>query len=166
MQPRDIPVQLHARYGIRPPSRWRWLGWALAALVVLPIGTYAASRYVVTQSATYSLSSWSWQARSHSATATLRTTASIDVQWCAIRAQDFDRFDVGYAVVRVPRAAMNTSFRLALLAEPVIIEVVDCASDPYSLPGPQFRPGLQAPVQRPPALTPGVYSPQALAALS
>lgn len=166
MRQRDIPVQLHARYGLRPPSRWHWLGWALAAAVVLPIGTYAASRYVVTQSATYNLSSWSWQAQSRSAIVTLRTTASTDVQWCAIRAQDFDRFDVGYAVVRVPPAAMSTSFRLSLLAEPVIIEVVECASDPYSLPGPQFRPGLQPPAQQAPALTPGVYSPQALAALS
>lgn len=165
MQARDIPPHLHARYGIEPPSRWRWLGWAVLVVVVAPVLAYAASRYVATQSATYAVYSWSASAGDTEISVTFHTSTSAGRKWCAVRAQDFNHFDVGFAVVPVAGATTSTTFTMATLARPVAVDVIDCGPDPYALPGAQFEPGVKPPAQRPPAFAPGVYSPEQLAAL-
>ncbi len=165
MQARDIPPHLHARYGITPPSPWRWLGWALAIAVLFPVLTYAASRYVVTQSATYTVYSWAPNATGKSIRVTFHTSTASTRQWCAIRAQDFDHFDVGFAVLPVAGTSTSTTFTMATLARPLVVDVIDCSADPYSLPGPQFEPGVRPPAQQAPALAPGVYTPKVLAGL-
>ncbi len=165
MQTRDIPPHLHARYGLRPPSRWRWLAWAVAAIVLLPTLTYAASRYVATQSATYTVFSWSASASGDQVSVTFHTSTAPTRQWCAVRAQDTNHFDVGFAVLPVAGTTTSTTFSMATLARPLAVDVLDCQSDPYALPGPQFAPGVQPPAQQLPALAPGVYSPKQIAAL-
>lgn len=165
MQTRDIPPHLHARYGITPPSRWRWLAWALVAAFFVPVLTYAASRYVATQSATYTVYSWAVSAHGDSVRVTVHTSSAPQRQWCAIRAQDVRHFDVGFAVLPIAGRATSTTFTMATLAPPLAVDVLDCRGDPYALPGPQFAPGVRPPAQPAPALAPGVYTPEQLASL-
>lgn len=163
MQARDIPPHLHERYGIRPPSPWRWLAWALAAVVVVPVLGYAATRYVATQSTTHSLARWGYSAQQ--VTVTLRTDPATVILWCAVRAANFDRVDVGFAVVPVAAGRSITTASIAVLERPLAVDLLACERDPYALPGPRFAPGVLPPEQRPPVLAPGVYEPSALRAL-
>lgn len=161
MRSQDIPSHLHARYGIRPPSPWRWVALAAAALVVLPVGLYAASRYVATQQVPYALISWAAE-RDTRVRVLWQLDAVDERRWCALRAQDFERFDVGFAVVPVPAGATEMSYRLSTTARPTAVDVLDCESDPYALPGPQFPPGVLPPRQPAPGFAPGAYAPEQL----
>ena len=158
MRAQDIPPHLHERYGIRPPSPWRWVGWAAVVVVTAPVLLYAASRYVVSQSATATLARWSQQSPTLVA-ATLHIDASTERQWCTIEAQDFDHVDVGFALLPIAPGVSRVPFTLAVLAPPVAVDVRECGSDPYALAGPQFAPGVLPPPQAAPALAPGVYRP-------
>ena len=165
MHSRDIPPHLHDRYGITPPSPWRWVAWAAAALVVIPTGIYAASRYVVTQSAPYTLTQWAARPDGLAVDVTFSIQSSPVTRWCSIRAQNIKRFDVGFAVLRVPPGIDGGRATLTTLSSPIAVTLVDCDTDPYSLPGPQFAPGVRPPVQAAPLLTPGVHAPEELKAL-
>ena len=165
MRDRDIPPHLHDRYGIRPPSRWRWVALAAAALVVVPVAVYAGSRYIATQSQPYALMQWGASDDGTSVQVTFRTSAYDTTMWCVVRAQDFDHNDVGFAVVRVAAGTTDMDYTLATIAHPVAVDVVTCNPDPYALPGPQFQPGVLPPAQQAPGIAPGFYTRAELDAL-
>lgn len=164
MRAQDIPPHLHARYGITPPSPWRWVAWGAAVVVIAPVLLYAASRYVASQSTTATLSRWS-QATPTLVRAVLHIDASAETRWCTIEAQDFNHVDVGFALLPVRGAVTRIPFDLAVLTPPVAVDVRECGTDPYALQGAQFPPGALPPAQAAPALAPGVYTPDALGAL-
>lgn len=157
----DIPPHLHARYGIRPASPWRWVALTAAAIVVLPVGLYAASRYVVTQQVPFALISWAAE-RDTRVQVLWRLDPIDERRWCVLRAQDFERFDVGFAVVPVPAGTAEMSYPLTTTARPTAVDVLACEADPYALPGPQFPPGVLPPAQPAPGLAPGAYAPEQL----
>lgn len=162
MRAKDVPPHLHARYGIRPPSPLRWVAVAVALAVGLPTGLYAASRYVATQQVPFALISWA-SLDAHRVHVLWKLDARSERQWCVIRAQDFDHFDVGFAVVPVAAGTGSVEYELTTLERPLAVDVEACDSDPYALPGPQFPPGVLPPAQIAPGLAPGVYSADALA---
>jgi len=161
MRAKDVPPHLHERYGVRPPSPLRWVAVGLALVVVVPAGLYAASRYVATQRIPYALISWVPQGE-HQARVLWKLDASSDRQWCALRAQDFEHFDVGFAVVPVEPGATSVQYVMATRARPMALDVVACETDPYGLPGPQFPPGVRPPDQPAPGYAPGVRAPDEL----
>jgi hypothetical protein len=162
MRAKEIPPHLHARYGVRPPSRLRWVAAALAAAVVLPTGIYAASRYVATQQVPFALISWAALDEQH-VQVLWQLDAAAERRWCVLRAQDFDHFDVGFAVVPVAPGVRWVEYGMATLERPLAVDVEACSADPYDLPGPQFPPGVRPPAQVAPGLAPGVYGPETLA---
>ncbi len=164
MRAQDIPPHLHDRYGIRPPSPWRWVAWAAVVLVSAPVALYAASRYVASQSSTANLTRWSY-APPTTVRAVLHVDPATTTQWCTVEAQDFTHVDVGFALVPVRPGGTDVAFTLRVLAPPVAVAVNACGSDPYALQGAQFSPGVQPPAQPAPALAPGVYSPDRLRAV-
>lgn len=162
MRAKDIPPHLHERYGIRPPSPLRWIAVGLALVVAVPTGIYAASRYVSTQQVPFALISWASVDEQH-----VQLLWKLDPvakqRWCVLRAQDFDHFDVGFAVVPVAAGVDSVEYEMATLERPLAVDVEACETDPYALPGPQFPPGVRPPVQAAPGLTPGVHAREALA---
>ena len=162
MRAKDIPPQLHARYGIRPPSPWRWVAAGAALVVAAPLGVYAAGRYVATQQVPFALISWA-SLDEHRAHVLWKLDFASARQWCVVRAQSFDHFDVGFAVVPVDAGISSVEYELATLERPLAVDIEACENDPYALPGPQFPPGVRPPAQAAPGLTPGVYAPDALA---
>ena len=165
MRASDIPVHLHDRYGIRPPSPWRWVAVVAAALVAVPVGVYAASRYIATQSRPYYLEHWMTLDGERAVEVAFRTDAYATGMWCAVRAQAFDHSDLGYVVVQVPSGVTAMDYTMAVLGRPTAVDVVACDADPYALPGPQFPPGVLPPAQQAPGIAPGFHSPEQLAAL-
>ncbi len=161
MRVNDIPPHLHERYGIRPKSPWRWVALGLVLVVAVPSGLYAASRYVDTQRIPFALISWSAESSSR-----VRVLWKLDAydrrQWCAVSAQDFDHYDVGFAVVPVPAGVTAVTYTLNVTERPLAVEIADCADSPYDLAGPQFPPGVLPPEQPAPGLAPGVGVPSAV----
>ena len=162
MRAQDIPPHLHERYGIRPPSPWRWVAIAAALVVFVPTGIYAASRYVATQQVPFALISWS-AVDEHQVRVMWKLDARSERRWCVVRGQDFDHFDVGFAVVPVEAHATQVEYTMTTTERPLAVDVVACDADAYALPGPQFLPGVLPPEQQAPGLTPGVHEPSDLA---
>jgi hypothetical protein len=159
MRAKDIPPHLHERYGIRPVSPVRWVALGLALLLAVPAGIYAASRYVATQRIPFALISWSVLSNEQ-VQVLWKLDASDQRQWCAVSAQDFDHYDVGFAVVAIAAGTASVTYVMNVSQRPIAVELAGCASSPYALAGPQFRPGLVPPPQPAPGLAPGVVSPR------
>ena len=70
---------------------------------------------------------------------------------CALRAQDDDRTDLGYAQADIPagRATVRTTYLLHTLGPAKYVEVLACvdAAQPERLPQPNFPPGVVPPTQ-------------------
>ena len=157
MRVNEIPPHLHARYGIRPKSPWRWVGLGVVLVFAVPSGLYAASRYVATQRIPFALISWSAESSS-SVHVLWKLDANGQRQWCALSAQDFDHYDVGFAVVPVPVGATSMTYDLNVTERPLAVEIAGCANSPYDLAGPQFPPGVLPPAQPTPGFAPGIGS--------
>lgn len=92
----------------------------------------------------------------------------IDVSWkvqrkenqkifCAIRAQDIRKTDVGYAIVPVAAGAKisQVSYSLTTNGSAVLAEVLGCgATEKLRVPPPNFPPGVQIPRQNAPGFAP------------
>ena len=55
----DIPPHLHERYGVRPPSKLRFVWAALAIATVGFVAVYFVSRFYTTRNAEAALIEWS-----------------------------------------------------------------------------------------------------------
>ena len=79
--------------------------------------------------------------------------------YCAIRAQNDQRIDVGYATVTVDkpgnRTKVNFSYALHTESKAVLAEVLGCGLTPHlHVPAANFPPGVQIPQQNPPGVAP------------
>lgn len=147
-----IPPHLYDRYGIRPRP-WRLIA-AAGALVV------GAAGYLLTSiggniaaGGEVTLLVWAKMPdNSVSLSWSVHRADNASVT-CVIRAQDSDRFDVGYAVVRVKDTAGTPQFRTRIFARGQIFAVPTPVCEPVepdssNVPGAHFRPGLLPPAQR------------------
>lgn len=78
---------------------------------------------------------------------------------CAVRAQDTERADVGYAYIPLPAGPQRLwEYRLTTVGRAALASVLACqpGAVPTRLPAPQFPPGVKPPAQPPPGLTPRV----------
>lgn len=80
---------------------------------------------------------------------------------CALRAQDFYRGDVAYALIPLPADGddyLQTNFTLNTNDEAFTVEVLACVEEGQLLPasGLQFPPDATAPNQPPPAIVPTI----------
>ena len=152
----EIPPHLHERYGIRPQSKFRLLWITLSALTVAAVLTFFVFRFVATRNAEAALIEWSTLGETRVAV-TFQVNAESSERWCAIRAQAFDQFDVGFAVLPVSPAAQTITYEMNTLAAPFVVDLVGCHTDPYKLRGPQFPPGVLPPAQDAPGRAPGLW---------
>lgn len=153
---KNIPAHLHARYGITPPRRGLWAALSVATLtLVLYVGASVGGRLVSASEVRLI----TWNVTSSSAVTIdfevfQPTTQSLV---CVIRAQDSDRFDVGYALTRISNSTDRPTISVTLATRGVAFAVptpiCDVADSP-ALVGSHFRPGLL-----PPAQTDGLASP-------
>ena len=152
----SIPEHLHARYGHKK-SHWpRRFALGLVALSVAGLIGFTQYR-VANPSIEGELVSFN-----------VISAKQIDVSWkvqrkqdqeifCAIRAQDIRKTDVGYAIVRiVPGEKMaQVSYSLTTNGSAVLAEVLGCgASKELRVPPPNFPPGVQIPIQKTPGFAP------------
>ena len=80
-----------------------------------------------------------------------------EVTYCAVRAQDDQKTDVGYAIVTVPAGESHVGFTYQLTTESpaVVAEVLGCGTTTsLRVAGPQFPPGVQPPAQIAPGVAP------------
>ena len=152
----EIPPHLHERYGIRPPSKFRVLWIAISALSIGAVLTFVVFRFVATRNAEAALIEWSTLGETR-ISVTFQVNAESGERWCAIRAQTFDQFDVGFAVLPVSAAAQTITYEMNTLAAPFTVDLVGCDTDPFRLRGPQFPPGVLPPAQDAPGRAPGVW---------
>lgn len=152
----ELPEHIKARYGVRSsPSSLRTIAVVVTALVA------AAIVYALAQSRSGNVAS---QLLSFNVT----SSTSVDVTWemsrpadtptyCAIRAQDDARTDVGYAIVTIPSGESHIGFTYTLTTESqaVVAEVLGCGPTPdLRVPQAQFPPGVQPPAQKSPGVAP------------
>ena len=158
MRTQDIPPHLHERYGIRPRSAWFVPGVAAVTLLALAFGGWVASRYLASKNPPFVLQTWNVSDDTH-IDVQLQVSASDQPRWCGIRAQDFDHFDVGYAILPVAPATATTvvTYRMQVLERPTAVDVLDCTAEPLTLPGAQFPPGVKPPEQDAPGRAPGLW---------
>lgn len=96
------------------------------------------------------------------------STQQVDVRWkvqrkegqvifCALRAQDIHKTDVGYAIVRLspgPKIGQET-YSLTTNGTAVLAEVLGCGpTKQLRVPPANFPPGVQIPGQNPPGFAP------------
>jgi len=152
----EIPPHLHERYGIRPPSRWHWIGYVAAIAAGAFVAVYFVSRYSATQQASASIIEWA-PVDGTSITLTFQANAADRDRFCAVRAQDFDQYDVGFVVLPVSAKAQSVTYIMRTLTKPFAVDVVGCNTDPTEIFGPQFAPGVLPPPQDAPGMAPGVW---------
>ncbi|MEY4322762.1 MAG: hypothetical protein RL410_543 [Actinomycetota bacterium] len=144
-----VPAHLHDRYGIKPANRPLTV---IAALTAMALSAYLFTSINARVSDAPTSRLLSWQVITP-LTVEVKFTVSGNVDSplvCVIRAQDEDRFDVGYALARVdhPQADATFDVVLATREEAFAVPAPVCeASDSPGLLGSHFRPGLLPPAQ-------------------
>ena len=151
-----VPAHLHERYGIRPQrNRLR----VALGVVALAVGGYifVTINQHVNQSGDTRLISWN-NTSATSTEVTFTVSRPSDTRLiCVLRAQDSDRFDVGYARVRIDYPSQNPrlTVTLATRSEAFTVTEPQCDSpDSAALIGSHFRPGLLPPAQTQPLFAP------------
>lgn len=146
---RDLPPHLRARYGLdRKP-------WGLVIAAMLAVAFVVALAFVaynlLAPNLQPKLLAWNVVSRDHvDITFEVRRSAEADV-YCALRAQDETRADVGYAIVALPRGTtyVQQTYALRTLAPAFVVELLGCEAGqpPRRVPPPQFPPGVVPPEQ-------------------
>lgn len=154
--PRTWPADIQQRYGL--PARPRRGLWIVLVVVVLFTSPLAVR--------------FAWRSGTEQGVLTMPTHAVISDSVvrlqlsypgrdrdfiCAVRGQDYDRQDVGYAYLPLPAGpARNWEYTLRTRQRAVTASVIACqpGTDPDRLPAPQFPPGVKPPDQAPPGFAP------------
>lgn len=148
-----VPPHLYARYGIRPNNPWPKIGVGtvllslVAVLVAVGSGLGPGEEIKLIR----------WESEEVEASvvwsAVRYDSATL---YCAIRAQDEDRFDVGFAVVQIQANPDQQVFNhvLQLSQRAFTVDTPSCVENPEDLITPHFRPGLLPPAQIPPLYAP------------
>lgn len=146
-----IPPHLHERYGIRPRP-WKLIG--AAAAVALSLAGYLLSSIGgnIASGGEVTLLVWAKTADDAVGISWSVNRADNASVTCVLRVQDSDRFDVGYAVVRVKDTAATPQFRTVIATRGQIYAVPTPVCEPVeannsNIPGSHFRPGLLPPAQ-------------------
>ena len=155
-EPATWPEHIRERYGIR--SRRQRVSVVVAVLLgalALPFATRFAWQ-ASSQQGVLSMPAFRVVDGTH-IEADLLYAPKAEVFTCAIRAQDTNRVDVGYAyLVLRPGSTRSWTYRISTRAPAVIAGVLGCqpgvATD--QLPLPQFAPGVKPPAQSPPGIAP------------
>jgi hypothetical protein len=152
----DLSPEMQERYGVTPTrskAHYLWIG--LAGIIVATVA-FTVYRSINPQVAG-ELTSF-----------TVVSDHQIDMQWrvvrpaqqqtfCVVRAQDRNRFDVGYATVAIPAGDKTTraTYSLATSSRAVLAQVLGCSSSPtMHVPPANFPPGVKIPVQPSPGVAP------------
>ena len=152
----QIPEHLRARYGLNN-SRWpRRLATSLMVLAI--VGLIGFTQYrVANPSIEGELVAFK-----------VSSDTQVDVRWkfqrnkdqaifCALRAQDIHKTDVGYAIVRVPAGEQigQAKYSLTTNGTAVLAEVLGCgATEKLRVPPANFPPGVKIPEQKAPGFAP------------
>ena len=154
--PANLPEHLQARYGVTN-SRWpQQLGKLLVVMAI--IGLIGFTQY---RNANPNI-------EGELVAFKVVSSQQVDVSWkvqrkqgqkiyCAIRAQDIHKTDVGYAIVQVAPGDKvgQISYPLATNGMAVLAEVLGCgATQKLRVPPSNFPPGVQIPKQNPPGFAP------------
>lgn len=152
----ELPDHIKARYGVNSvaaPGRLAGIGVsAVVAAAILFAIVQMRSGEVASQ-----LLSFTVNGRTSVSVTWEISRAENAVTYCAIRAQDEAKTDVGYAIVEVPGGAGYTNFSYDLTTESlaVVAEVLGCgATSDLRVPPAQFPPGINPPVQKAPGVAP------------
>jgi len=151
-----IPEHLRARYGV---THSQWPQRLATSLVVLAIlGLIGFTQYRVNNPSI----------QGELLAFKVVSNEQIDVSWkvqrkqnqeiyCALRAQDIHKTDVGYAIVRIPPGdkISQAKYSLTTNGTAVLAEVLGCgATKQLRVPPANFPPGVQIPEQKSPGFTP------------
>jgi hypothetical protein len=151
-----IPEHLRARYGLTD-SQWpQRLATSLVVLAIL--GLIGFTQYRVNNPSI----------QGELLAFKVVSNEQIDVSWkvqrkqnqeiyCALRAQDIHKTDVGYAIVRIPPGdkISQAKYSLTTNGTAVLAEVLGCgATKQLRVPPANFPPGVQIPEQKSPGFTP------------
>ena len=156
--PTSWPTHIQQRYGLERKAPRRWL---VPIVVILAVGLLAGVRYA-------------WRAGTEQGVLTLQAyrvdsakTVALDLSYvpkardftCAVRAQDQNHHDVGFAYLHIKTTQQpNWTYRLTTRNLAASASVLGCqpglATD--RLPPPQFPPGVKPPQQEIPGITPKV----------
>ena len=152
---RQVPPHLYRRYGIKSRTS-NWLGGLVAGLSIA--ATLVALALVgrgLGSGGDTKLIRWTVGREAVELTWSVLRYDNQPV-YCVLRAQDSERFDVGFAVVRVADTDQNPQLTSKLAVRSGVYSVVppDCAPAADHLPTPSFRPGLLPPAQQPPLAAP------------
>ena len=150
----QVPPHLYQRYGIAD-VRPRWAVWAAVAGVLAVLLTLGAIARGIGPGEEVKLIAW--QASEDGAALTWSVLRYDDQPvYCVLRAQDEDRFDVGFAVVKVRNTAARPVFSttLRVRGELFTVDTPACSTDSARLIRPHFRPGVLSPAQQSPLFAP------------
>jgi hypothetical protein len=161
----DIQQMLEARYGtgaqVRSEDR-RILGSVVVLSTALIAFLIWATLIGATPAASGTLLRYSLLSDEQvRVTFQVRTRSGLEGPFtCVLRAQDAERIDVGYALVRIPPTDGSTQvvdYDLTTRSRGRVIEVLGCGEGlqaPRDVPDPQFPPGVRPPDQQPPGRAP------------
>lgn len=152
----ELPPHLQARYGIKQ-TRYRTIVFWIIIIgsVVATIG-YTTFR-TINPKIGGALTSFS-----------VISDHQVNVQWrvvrpenqttyCVLRAQDINRFDVGYATVEIVAGSesIEMMYNLNTSSKAVLAEILGCSNSPkMRVPPANFPPGVKIPLQDPPGVAP------------
>ena len=147
---RSLPPDLQARYGIGRRSRLPLIAGIIGVAAFIAALAFVTLN-LVSPKVTYKLLAWNDIAADRvDVTFEVRRSADADV-YCAIRAQDETRTDVGYAVVPLARGTtyVQETYPLRTIAPAYVVELLGCEAGqaPTRVPQPQFPPGVVPPEQ-------------------
>lgn len=150
LDPAQLSPQMRARYGLdnSPWPRRILVGTVIAAYAVVVAWVAVSLEDTPVES---ELLVWR-QVTADRVDITFEVRRDPETQvTCVLRAQDFDRTDVGYAEVVLPRGSEyeQQTYPLRVIGPASVAQVLDCqpVGEPLETPGPQFPPGIAAPEQ-------------------
>lgn len=150
----QVPPHLYARYGINPRPRW-----AVTALAVVGLALAAGLLGWISRGlgSGGEVRLISWESTARSAQIEWSITRYDDAAvYCVLHAQDRERYDVGFAVLRITHTAASPRFssQLNLRGSAYAVDTPQCETDPAHLISPHFRPGWLPPAQQSPLFAP------------
>ena len=151
-----LPPELYSRYGIKPRNN---VLLALVAGLGALLAIFVFASICTKVEATTEVRLITWQVQNETSVKIEFSVYQADDKSlvCVVRAQDSDRFDVGYGIGAISHPALRPTINVTLKTrEPafaVPTPVCDVANA-ASLVGSHFRPGLL-----PPAQSDGLFAP-------
>ncbi len=152
----ELPEHIKQRYGVKNSSS-STRGLAVTMIVAASVAIVFAVLRARMDAVTSELTSFKVESPTSISVSWEVNRDANTVTYCAVRAQDDARTDVGYAIVTIPAGESRITFSYVLSTEStaVVAEILGCGySSTLRVPPPQFPPGVQAPAQNPPGVAP------------